>query len=160
MNELVIPIGLPGSGKSTYVDTNFKETHTILCLDDIRLAMGHVFKLGSEPYAKATLETIGTACMIRWVNIILYSTNVSKFITKRWIDKAHDYNYTVKLIVIMTPIKVCMKRQTKNVPEEKMKMFNDQLVQLILDIENLGADEIIRLEDGVKWDWRAGFKIL
>lgn len=54
--ELILTVGLPGSGKSTYVDNNFikvKSGYQILCLDDIRLSMGDTFNRKTESIIRA-----------------------------------------------------------------------------------------------------------
>ena len=61
MPELVIPIGVPGSGKSTYADKYKFNSHVILCLDDLRLATGSIFNPKVEPILKGMFEIMGRA---------------------------------------------------------------------------------------------------
>jgi len=155
MPELIIPVGIPGSGKSTFVDNVYLlNTHTILCLDDMRLATGSIFNPKVEPLLKGMYKVMGRALMIRGQNIVLDSTNVSYHITKEWVDMAKEYNYSTVIILMKTDIDVCKERQTKNVPTDKIHSFSNQMKDLIDQIDDFGVTEIYEVVEGEikKWD--------
>ncbi len=147
MNELVIPVGLPGAGKSTFINENYKTYH-ILCLDDIRIAMGSAFNPDTEPFAKATFEIAGKAVMYRGMsNLVIDSTNVSKYITEKWIKMGKTYGYYTTIVIFDIPIEVCKSRQTKKVPNEKYEVFNNQMKDLRNSLETLGAINVIYINE-------------
>jgi len=140
--NIILMVGLPGSGKSYYVDKFLNKKYTILCLDDIRLAMGSVFNPDMEPFAKAVIDTMGKACMYRGQNIVIDSTNVNHFIVDKWIKLAERFDYNVRIIVLSTSFSDCMernqKRKTKRVPIEKMNEFHQQYKELLsMNITNV-----------------------
>ena len=51
--ELLVMIGLQGSGKSTYVDKYLSEKYQVMCMDDIRRAFGDIFNHRTEPIIRA-----------------------------------------------------------------------------------------------------------
>jgi len=153
--ELFIPVGIPGAGKSTYIDKYKKDTHTILCLDDFRLAAGSTFNPNIDKLLQGMYELVGRAIMIRGQNIALDSTNVSYYITKRWIDYAKEYNYDTTIVLMNIDMETCEKRQTKNVGTEKMYRFANQMQDLTYRIHELGADKILEVDkegELKRWD--------
>lgn len=155
MSELVLPIGIPGSGKSTYIDNAYKHnSYVIVCLDDMRLASGSIFNPYVEPMLKGILDIMVRSMMIRKQKIVLDSTNVNYNITKNWVNTAKKYDYKVTLLLMMTEIYICKERQTKNVPEEKMDHFIIQMEFLIEHIRDLNVDKIIEIKDGYIKEWK------
>lgn len=139
--ELILTIGLPGSGKSTYVDDHcvkIRSGHQILCLDDIRLAMGDIFNERAEDIIIAMHNTMARAFMERALSIIIDSTNISKKVVEYWRKLADEYQYNMKGLFFDVPIEECIKRKcgkNKLVIEVYQRMYN-QLEDLRPTMEN------------------------
>jgi predicted kinase len=80
--EMIIFIGIPASGKSTFYEQNFSETHTHISLDVLK-TRNRENKMLEETFA------LGKSCVID-------NTNVSIEERKKYIDagKKHDYKVT------------------------------------------------------------------
>ena len=82
--EIVLMVGVAGAGKSTYVNKLLAHTHQVLCLDDIRLALGDVFNIRTEPIVRAVTDIVGRAFLERGLSFVVDSTCTSKFIAEKW----------------------------------------------------------------------------
>lgn len=133
--ELVAMVGLPRSGKSTYVD-DMLSNFDIICADDIRLAMGTQFEPKLEPFVWAIHDTMLRAMMIRKRNIVLDETNTSIKRIDKYYSFCKEYKYNLKLLYINTPINVCLTRNIGegSVPEEVIYRMDEQLQELMLEL--------------------------
>lgn len=153
IKEIILTIGLPGSGKSTYVNDNFigiKSGYQILCLDDIRLAMGDVFNRKTEDIIIAMHNIIARAFMERGLNIIVDSTNISKKVVSYWQELADEYGYSIKGIFFDISVEECMRRKcgkNKLTKEVYEKMYR-QLEELKPEMEiYFNSFEVVKFND-------------
>ena len=72
--ELIVMIGLPGSGKSTYVNQHLSN-YQVICADDVRLSLGYVFEPKIEPIVHFICETTIRSYFIRGLPIVVDETN-------------------------------------------------------------------------------------
>lgn len=144
MTELIIMVGLPGSGKSTFVDDyiigkGFEEGvygYHIVSRDDIRLAFGSDFNRLVEPFIGAIAKTMVRAYMIRGLNIVVDETNTNIHTIKSWSDLAKEYGYKTRAMVMTTPVKICKERRETSegkFPEEVIDRMSEQLEALMVD---------------------------
>lgn len=151
MGEIILTIGLPGSGKSTYVNDNFIKTgsgHQILCLDDMRLAMGDIFNRKTEDIIIAMHNIMARAFMERGLSIVVDSTNISKKVIGDWHELANEYGYDMKGIFFDIPIGECMERKvgTNKLTVEVYERMYRQLEELKPGMENyFDSFEVITL---------------
>ena len=141
MGEIILTIGLPGSGKSTYVNDNFIKTgsgHQILCLDDMRLAMGDIFNRKTEDIIIAMHNIMARAFMERGLSMVIDSTNISKKVVEYWRESADEYGYDMRGIFFDVPIEECIKRKCgKNkLTKEVYERMYEQLKELKPGMEN------------------------
>ncbi len=135
--NIILMIGIPGSGKSTYVDKYFKNYH-IICNDDIQEVIGGEFsttwvdynsekKYFQIPVTKAVERTSGEAAMKRKKSIIIDNKNIIEQDIKHWLDLADEYNYKKTAIIMKEKIDKCFSR--KNIPitilYEELEKFNN-----------------------------------
>lgn len=107
---LIIPVGIPGSGKSKYIDENF-QNYQIVCRDDIRLALGDIFNKRVENFVSSITETMMRALMERKKDIVCDETNciLESILKKKKL--CEEYNYQFHIIKFNISKKVCMARK-------------------------------------------------
>ena len=130
MQKMICMVGLPKSGKSTYVDSFLKNTYQIICADDIRLALGSAFNVGTEPFVWAIHNAMIEAYMFRRFDICLDSTNTKEERLDKYHFLAKKYDYDFKLIVMDTPKNVCLSRCDNNVLRNVIERMNLQFNEL------------------------------
>lgn len=128
-NTLTIVVGLPRSGKSTWIDKN-KGDAVVVSHDWIR---ENILGTHYADAANAIIWTIADAT-IRIIlgqgkDVILDGMNNTKSVRKFYIDIAKKYNAKVKMLVITTPLNVCLARNNKShkLPDEALKAIADYL---------------------------------
>jgi predicted kinase len=151
--EIVLIIGLPGSGKSTYVNNYFIKTravHQILCLDDMRLAMGDIFNRKTENIIIAMHDIMARAFMERGLSVVVDSTNISRHVVEGWHDLANEYGYDIKGIFFDVPIEECMRRKvgTNKLTREVYDRMYKQLEELKPGMESyFDLLEVLKFND-------------
>ena len=105
MNKLILTVGLPRSGKTTWA---LKQGYPIVNPDGIRLALhGKPFISSAEPFVWAIAK-----CMVRALfnagheTIILDATNTTTKRRDEWIND----DWELDIYVIPTPKSVCLER--------------------------------------------------
>ena len=124
--KCVIMIGIPRSGKSTYVKSNCKD-YQVICADDVRKALGFQFNQRIEPIVHAICEIEARAKMERGLDVVIDETNTSIKRVSKWTRLADEYGYKKIGIVLKTPQKVCMSRNVGEgvVPDEVIERMHD-----------------------------------
>jgi predicted kinase len=138
--NLFLTLGVAGAGKSTFVNAML-ETHRkplqLLCLDDIRLALGDIYNIRTEPVVRMITDIMGRTFMERGLPIIIDSTCTSKYIAEKWIELAKEYNYKVNAYYLDTPFEVCCERRlntlTNKIDFEVLERQREQLDELLED---------------------------
>jgi len=144
---VVLAIGLPGSGKSSW----FKR-HDIIPLSS-DLIRGLLFDDPTEQRYQdlvfSTLRSLLRARLIanRPMNYI-DATNLSPKERHSWIRMAHDFNYEAHAVFFDVPTEICMERNRKrsrNVPDEVMLRMAQKLRPPKFE-EGLAKITIVRLK--------------
>lgn len=136
--ELIVMIGIPGSGKSHYVDKHFSDTHQIVCTDDIRKALGFIFERKMETFVHCISETFVKAKMERGLSIVIDETNIGISQILKWKILAEEYEYETRAIIMDTPIDICKDRRKckeGEFPEEVIDRMN-------IGLSNLKCDDL------------------
>ncbi len=109
IKEMIILVGPPASGKSTYSLLLHSMGYTIICQDTL--------------VTKAKVISAIKKALVSGESIVIDRKNEYKSDRKLFIDMAKEYNYTIKIVVLDTPRNVaehlCMYRYLttgKNVP--------------------------------------------
>ena len=110
MKTLKVMIGLPRSGKSTWIRYN-KTNEVIVSADDLRyIVYGQRFWADGEPNMWAIRGMMLKCLMQQGVDLIIDETNTTKERRKPILKMAQEYGYCVTGYVIMTDEKECISR--------------------------------------------------
>lgn len=110
-------VGLPLSGKSTWIDEYMKYPGThyhMVCPDDIRLGMGREFDLRIEPFVWAVAEAQVRALLERGLDVVVDATNMTRWERKRWSDLGRQYGAELIAYRIGTMAEECIERAKKD----------------------------------------------
>ena len=138
--EIHLMLGVAGSGKSTYVNNMVSKSaypFQILCLDDIRLALGDVYDIRTEPVVRMISDVMGRAYMERKLPIVVDSTCSSLKIAEMWCRLAKKYGYETHGIYLDTPFDVCCDRRVEKIAMEVLIRQRDGVADLLQFTDNL-----------------------
>lgn len=115
MKELVLFVGIPGCGKTTFWKRKVLKPHFFrLSLDDYRKAVCGQDYLGSfEPVVKMWADTTRSYLFHQGVNILVDATSLTREIRKPWLDAANSHGYEVKCVWFKTPLRSCLRNNAK-----------------------------------------------
>lgn len=130
MPKCTILVGVPGSGKSTWLNQNISDRDHIVSTDNIIDALGKVYGF---TYNEIFSETIRFAdmVMVKWMlesaeagdNLYIDRTNMSVKSRAQFINKLKKYGYEFECVVFPTPEPEEWKRRLdsrpgKTIPQE------------------------------------------
>ena len=127
MAKLIVMVGVPGSGKSTYAKNHFGKTAQILSSDALRKEL-----LGDENNQKqndrvfAELYSRARNHLIAGKNVVIDGTNINVFERKRMLKHFEDLSVEKVAIVMNTAIEKCYQQnqqRERKVDESVIDMF-------------------------------------
>jgi len=126
---VVLSIGLPGSGKSTW----FKR-HNILPLSSDMVRILLFDDVTEQRYQDLVFSTLRSMLRARLLARrpwnYLDATNLSPHERRTWIKLAHDFGYEAHAVFFDVPPEVCIernRRRERNVPEDVMQRMATKL---------------------------------
>ena len=110
---LYIVCGLPGSGKSSYVNkTALERGAQMVCPEDMRRALGHRYFGPIEPMVHAMVMAQARAHMLRGIaDVMLDETGARAAHVRKWKGVAEAHGYKARLVFLDTPFEVCRARR-------------------------------------------------
>lgn len=126
---VVLAIGLPGSGKSTW----FKRRQAIPLSSDVIRSMlfDDVTEQRFQDLVFSTLRSLLRARLVARMPVnYVDATNLSPHDRRGWIKMAHDFGYEVQAVFFDVPTEVCIERNRRRdrvVPEEVMQRMAGKL---------------------------------
>jgi predicted kinase len=146
MKQLTLMIGIAGSGKSTFVNENLTKRNQVLCLDDIRLALGSTYEPRHEPVVYMVTDIQTRALMERGLSIVIDATCCQLFVVKKYKKLAEEYGYQLIGIYIDTSFEKCVERREGQIPLDKMMKQNNDLNEL-MEVKDDYFDKFIIVND-------------
>lgn len=164
MSTVILTVGIPASGKSTWARGYSAETETpIVCRDDIRIMQG--LNHGDDEDLVTVVEhALIEGLIAEGRDCIVADTNVNKTFRNRLIKFCHQRGADVEIVVFSVPLDVAILRDNarkERVGPEVIKRMHDALsgqevkseflpVQTYADYEHRTGDKF--LPDAVVFD--------
>lgn len=150
--ELILTLGVAGAGKSTLVNELLSSNKKlqVLCLDDIRLALGNIYNIKTEPVVKMIADVMGKTFMERKLPFIIDSTCASIKIAEMWCRLATEYGYKSRGIHLDTPFDTCCERRLDSIPLYVLENQRDGLIDLLRSTNIFDKFEVIRFHPKTK----------
>ena len=130
--EITIMIGLPRSGKDTFVNAELGG-HTVISRDNIVMKYpGNTYSDKWNNLSKDDQKAINQELQRRFnaatkakENIVINMTNMSKKVRRKWLNFKGSKDYLKRAVVVPTSVDVCASRnnQEKNIPEDVIESF-------------------------------------
>jgi predicted kinase len=110
--QLVLLVGLPFSGKSTYAaKLRERDGFTVICPDEIRLALhGREFYPPAEGIVWGMAETVTRSLLAQGHKIIIDAVNNTLERRSKWYRLGEEYGANTGTVLIDTPAEVCRQR--------------------------------------------------
>ena len=128
--EMIIFIGIPASGKSTFYEQNFAATHTRISLDILKTRFREDEMLGK-------VVNSGKSCVID-------NTNVSVPERKKYIDIAKKHGYKIIGYYFRSAIDECRIRNNRRQGKKKVPeiALRNKIAHLERPFKQEGFDEL------------------
>jgi predicted kinase len=132
--EMILFIGIPGSGKSTFYKEKFFNSHLRISLDLLR----------TRNRERKLLDY----CFITSMPFVLDNTNVSSNDRKSYIDLAKGNKYRIKGYYFRSEIKDCIERNELRTEKERVPLVGLYSKRKELQFPSLieGFDELFYVE--------------
>lgn len=125
--KMIILVGLPRSGKSTWIEEYQKKNDCLVVSNDwIRENIFHVKYYHS---INPALWTISDGCirilLSQGKTVLVDGVNHTKFVRGEFIKTGNDMNADIEIVYISTPLETCLKRNDK-IPEERLRSMAEE----------------------------------
>jgi predicted kinase len=131
MTHLYLPIGVPGSGKSTFIlkHNSLNDSDCIVSPDNYRrMLTGDTSDQSENTLAFNICHQIVRSRLKHGLETWLDATNLKPWDVNVWISEANNYDAATTVIVMSTPLDECLRRnreRERSVPERAMRRMID-----------------------------------
>ena len=127
MAKLIVMVGVPGSGKSTYAKNHFENNAEILSSDALRKELfGDENNQKNNDILFSELYSRARNFLNNNKNVVIDATNINVFERKRMLKNFEDLNVEKIAVVIQTSIEKCLKQNAqreRRVDDSVIEMF-------------------------------------
>lgn len=140
---LIITVGLPRSGKTTWIEANKDACNAVVVSNDwIREnILGTNYHKASNAIVWTIVDASIRILLSQGKNVILDGANHTKGVRKFFVDIAREYGAGVKMVLFKTPLKNCIYRNSKN-----SKLPEAVLIKMAEELEEPTSEECIYVE--------------
>lgn len=136
---LIVLIGVPGSGKSTWACQNARQA-IIVSQDDLIDAITPAgFDYSARPIYAAAEEAVARAALRAGRTVIVDRTNRTRALRKRWVDIGQETGCPVIAVKMSADLKTCRDRNLAR--EGPRKVCAERMERLIAALEPAQLDE-------------------
>ncbi len=116
--DLILLLGLPGAGKSTFVQTfippeSFPHTRLIITMDAIRLAYGHVYQEDLEDAVHHLAYNMTSDALELGHTVIIDESITRTEVALAFAEIAHRNGVKMNMLELDTPVELCFSRREK-----------------------------------------------
>lgn len=162
--QAFIMCGMPGSGKSTYVENELKfefPNIVVISRDIIRHEMGFTKSVDDKQVLRYELETIVTQreyemidrCIDEGIPFVIDDMNNRNKFRIPMVEHIKERGYSVTGINIRTDFEICVKRREGQIDKSTMKQIlnrldwlNEEICDEVFDVITTTADDVDELE--------------
>ena len=153
--KVIIMMGIPGSGKTTWIDENlpYEEFPDVISPDDLRKRLS-----GDASDQSRNTEVFGMAhARLKWLllhghNAVWDATNITADARKQIRMICKEYKATTQLVIMGTPYEVCCERNAARervVPIHAMERMEDQFAEALGDLDPAAYNEVTYVGTGM-----------
>jgi len=157
--KVIIMMGIPGSGKTTWIDENLNNLEFLVVIspDDLRHRL-----CGNASDQSRNTEVFEMAhARLKWLllhgdNAVWDATNLKAEHREQILMICKEYKATTQLVVMGTPYEVCCERNAARlyrvVPDHAMERMEDQFAEALGELDHAAYNEITYVgTDMGKW---------
>jgi len=127
-----IMVGLPGAGKSTYIKEKLPKSISIVSQDYIRQELGimkdDIHKAIGTTEQEKEVTKINDERVEKLIkdrkDFVIDNTNVKVGRVENYYNRLKKLGANVKIVVVDTPVDICIKRRNDCIPENVIKQMN------------------------------------
>lgn len=119
--DMNLIIGLPGAGKSTYVDAQFLTGggyDELIRFDELRRAFGHAYHAATEQHVCAVACTMARVAFMRGRGVVVDESVTTPGVAMDLVGVAREYGARVRMLHICAPVDACRASRVPQVMPE------------------------------------------
>ncbi|GAB7080909.1 AAA family ATPase [Megalodesulfovibrio paquesii] len=111
--QMIFVLGLPGAGKSRYVEQHFANRGgvSVICFDLLRRAMGHEYHRSVEPAVEFLACTMARVGLSMGHTVVLDESITDPSLAAALVDIAREHEAGVAMVYLDTPVQQCRDRR-------------------------------------------------